>query len=226
MVASSSNPRNYEKQLMELIEEHENRKLAQGIAQRPRVVGDHLTLGFGYDLATRKNRPATILADLMAAGMELSVTQTAAILFFGGATKEQIWSYLAGSPEETRLFTPSDIAFVLRLGDADRTDDGLRLNLEPLMITQTQGEALLKIILKEKGKELDDFLKKSELPDPELERFHEESDQRAVLLDMYYQSRHLFGACPVGRAQDSRRCGRGPRNRLSQQQGSARHPRR
>ena len=170
-----------------------NPDLASGTAQPPSLVGGHLTLGFGYDLATRKQRPGEIVADLAAAGIELTVMQTAAIFYYCGWSHEQIWNYLAGLSDMGATVTVEDRDFVSKLGAADRTDAGLLERLKPLTITQPQGEALLNIILKEKGKELDDFLKKSKLPDAELKRFHEESDQRAVLVNMFYQSAKFFG---------------------------------
>jgi len=193
MDSSAPNPQIYRKTRNDLIERGENPDLAADIAQPPRLVGGHVTLGFGYDLATRKQRPGEIATDLAAAGIELTVMQTAAIFYYCGWSHEQIWNYLAGLSDMGATVTVEDRDFVSKLGAADRTDAGLLERLKPLTITQPQGEALLNIILKEKGKELDDFLKKSKLPDAELKRFHEESDQRAVLVDMFYQSAKFFG---------------------------------
>ena len=176
MDSSTSMPQDYEKFRNDIIERGENQALAAGAPQPPRLVREHLTLGFGYEFATRKSDPQKILVDLAAAGITLTGFQTAAILFYGGWSRGEIWRN-----------------FGVLLNEDDRTDAGLLKLLGDFTVTKPQGEALLKIIVKEKEKELDDLLRKSELPRAELDRFHKDSDQRAVLVDMYYQSRNLFG---------------------------------
>ena len=196
----------YEKRRNEKIEQREDIDLAHGIPQSPKLVGHDVTLGFGYDLTTQRSNPLEILADLAAAGIALTMLQKIAIIFYGvdqnaGVVSARAYAlnYLDDLAAFGTTVISEDRAFVGTLGAADRTDEGLlaRLLALKLTITKPQGEALLNIIVEEKGKELDDFLKKRDLPDAELKRFHEDSDQRAVLVDMYYQSWHLFGPALV-----------------------------
>ena len=176
-----------------LIEDAEDPKLVGGIAQPPKLVNGHLTLGFGYDLATRKDRPEEILKDLAGAGIQLSVSQTVAILFYCGWSQKVLWNYLAGLSDEGATVTAGDRGLVQELGDADRTDEGLRKHLGDLKVTKAQGEALLGIAVQEKEAALNDFLRKHIDEQTTRERLALRSAERAVLVNMLYQSAGLIG---------------------------------
>ncbi|MFI5022107.1 MAG: hypothetical protein ACHQRJ_10710 [Alphaproteobacteria bacterium] len=199
MDSSAPNPQIYRKTRNDLIERGENPDLAADIAQPPRLVGGHVTLGFGYDLATRKQRPGEIATDLAAAGIELTVMQTAAIFYYCGWSHEQIWNYLAGLSDMGATVTVEDRDFVSKLSAADRTDAGLLERLKPLQITKPQGEALLRAVVQEKETQFDAFLRdpnrkeKESVPQDVRDQLKVLSGQRAVLVDMFYQSAKFFG---------------------------------
>ncbi len=185
----------YEALLNWLIRRAEESRLAKGEAQTRTLVGGHVTLGFGYDLATRKQRPGEILTDLARAGIELTVTQTAAIMFYCGWSQDQILNYLAGLSDMGATVTVEDRDFVWKLSAADRTDKGLFANLEGVTVTQTQGEALLAVVAAEKEADFDAFKwdKENVIPKDVRDQLKELSDQRAVLVNMFYQSAKFFG---------------------------------
>ncbi|MFI5022109.1 MAG: hypothetical protein ACHQRJ_10725 [Alphaproteobacteria bacterium] len=187
----------YEALLNWLIRRREESRLAKGEARPASQVGGHVTLGFGYDLATRKDksRPYWILSDLASAGIELTITQLAAVLFYVGQSRDDIEHYLDDLATHGTPVTPDDRRFVQKLSAYDRTDDGLFAKLQGVTVTQTQGEALLRAVVQEKETQFDAFLRdpKNKVPQDVRDQLKVLSDQRAVLVDMFYQSADFFG---------------------------------